>query len=104
MLSAGCVFFCRRLLLLLCRGGITPALHEQVDLRHEVRIGDKRHQPVIRLGVLDGRKEDIRPGILAELRKIFFLDAKTFQFLALSQQTVHAGFADQLFIIFGKGI
>ena len=67
MLSAGRVFFYGIVLLRLRRGGIAPALHEQIDLRYKVRIGNKRYQSVILLCIADCCKEDIRFGIFAEV-------------------------------------
>ena len=67
MLSAGRVFFYGIILLRLRRGGIAPALHEQIDLRYKVRVGNKCYQSVILLRVTNRRKEDIRLGIFAEV-------------------------------------
>ena len=67
MLSAGNGFFCRSVLLRLHGGGIAPALHEQIDLRYKVCVGNKRYQSVILLRVTNRREEDIRLGIFAEV-------------------------------------
>ena len=66
MLSAGCVFFCGVVLLRLHGGRIAAALHEQIDLRNKVRVGNKCYHSVIVLHITDRRREDIGLGIFAD--------------------------------------
>ena len=104
MLSAGRVFFYGIILLRLRRGGIAPALHEQIDRGYKIRIGDERHHTVILLCIPDRGKENIGLGLFAEVVQILGLDAKGFQFLALPQQALHTGLSHQLFIILRQSI
>ena len=104
MLSAGCVFFYGIVLLRLRGGGIAPALHEQIDLRYKVCVGNKRYQSVILLCIPDRGKENIGLGVFAEVVQILGLDAKGFQLLALPQQALHTGLSHQLFIILRQSI